>query len=209
MNNGFIPQLSVQEYDELYSKIMGKLKEPFPQGTVTLKNHNEKSAYIPVQAYIKKLNDAAGGFYSWQITSQRPTIHREEGLLEMRGALTILNTTNEGVGFQSFRYIKNTEKVANLDEVIRGAVHRALVNALNMFEAGWLDLAPYRKWGDIPGVGSENEANSSNNNLNENPRCKTCDIHLSNEEVNLIRLANWNIFYCSTHVPDFVRKKIK
>ncbi|GAA0854165.1 hypothetical protein ABER99_20600 [Paenibacillus glucanolyticus] len=205
MNEFIGPELTLDEYDKLYATIMRKLKEPFPNGTVKKKNKSDRSAHIPVQAYIKKLNYAAGGYYKWRITNEKPIIHEEEGLLEMRGLLTILGTSVEGQGSQKFYYAEGTKQIQNKDEVIKAAGRRALVHALDMFETGWLDLAPHREWGSNPGLGlRENEEEDS-----DNPKCHNCGQILTVDEVKLIESAQWKIYYCDKHVPEFVRKKLK
>ncbi|WP_145949558.1 hypothetical protein [Paenibacillus sp. Y412MC10] len=201
--------LSQQEYEELFADIMKKLKEPFPENTVQKKNSSGKSAHIPVQAYIKKLNEAAGGYYTWRISSEKPIIHAEEGFLEMRGVLSILDRSCEGQGFQHFTYVNGTKRIHNIDETIKAAVRRALVNALDYFEAGWVDLSPYRDWGKIPFLSSHEEGEDELGSTSNNPRCANCDEVLTDKELAAIVAIPWKIYYCDKHVPDFVRKKMQ
>ncbi|WP_240416523.1 hypothetical protein [Paenibacillus periandrae] len=200
-------QLSHQEYEELYASIMKKIKEPFPEGTVIKKNASDKSAYIPVHTYVKKLNDSAGGYYTWRITTDKPIIHAEQGLLEMRGLLTILNTSNEGQGFQLITFKKGSQVINNFDETIKAATRRALVNAMDMFEAGWVDLAPYREWAKSPGLGLIDNKSEEDDDSANNPDCVSCGCKLTNQEVAIIK-GVWNVYYCSAHIPNFVKKKM-
>lgn len=199
--------LSYKEYIEKYEEIMQELREPFPSGTVKKKNDSNKSAHIPVQAYIQRLNRAAGGFYSWTVTTEKPIYHLEQMKLEMRGKLTIMNTSNEGVGFQNFFYIKDSRIIQDFEGTVKAAVRRALVDALNAFEAGWKDLAQFRDWGYLiedDGVSNELGEQTGNTNI----PCAICKEFLTNEELENLQKIHWNIMYCDEHIPDFVRKKL-
>lgn len=200
--------LSYKEYTDKYEEIMNVLCEPFPSGTVKKKNDSNKSAHIPVQAYIQRLNKAAGGFYSWTVTTEKPIYHLDQMKLEMRGKLQIMNTSNEGMGFQNFSYIKDSRKIHDFEGTVKAAVRRALVDALNTFEAGWKDLAQYREWGYL--IENEGDEHGSEEQLTEgtNIPCKSCNRLLTNEELEQLQKISWQVMYCDDHVPDFVRKKI-
>lgn len=198
--------LSYKEYTDKYEEIMNALCEPFPRGTVKKKNDSDKSAHIPVQAYIQRLNKAAGGFYSWTVTTEKPIYHLEQMKLEMRGKLTIMNTSNEGMGFQNFSYIKDSRRIQDFDGTVKAAVRRALVDALNNFEAGWKDLAQYREWGYLIENDAEDHESVGRKKGTDIP-CVTCQSSLTEEEVEQLQRISWKVMYCDKHIPDFVRRK--
>lgn len=203
MSNPLMELMSYKEYTDKYQEIMSALCEPFPKGTVKKKTENNRSAHIPVQAYIQRLNKAAGGFYTWTITTEKPIIHLDQMKIEMRGKLTIMNTSNEGQGFQNFYYIKDSRQIQDFEGTVKAAVRRALVDALNAFEAGWKDLANYRDWGYL----IEDYEGESQSDEETDVLCVTCQCTLTKQEIEQLLMIKWKIMYCDKHVPDFVRKK--
>ncbi|WP_214607656.1 hypothetical protein, partial [Mycobacterium tuberculosis] len=83
--------LSKEEYEKLYDEIIFKLTAPFPEGTVEFKNNNKASAYIPSHPIQYRIRTAAGPYWSWRVTTEKPIYHEETDEIEVRGVLTILN----------------------------------------------------------------------------------------------------------------------
>src|SRR5690554_6718023 len=129
----------------IYQEIHKKLVEPFAEGTLETRNQSSNNFYIPVQAYIHRLESAAGNFWSWNITSE-PIIFEKEGQVMIKGVLKIVDAEREGIGFSNIERFEDTGKIKNLKYAVQSAVSDALRDACDKFEMGWIDLAPYRKW---------------------------------------------------------------
>ncbi|MEK5358169.1 hypothetical protein [Paenibacillus sp. FSL L8-0709] len=191
---------SLLELQQLFTEIQQKLKEPFPNGTVQYKTAGiAKSSYIPYQAYIHRLNTAAGGFWKWRQSINKPIYHEESDSIEMRGILSIVNCEVEGHGFY---YLKrdNNKKVTNYDEAIKSAVKNALSDACNFYEMGWIDLK--RKWIGNPGVGIMLEEEKSEK------ICVKCKNNLTTKDEELLNLTKWNQPYCVNDLPDHVKRDL-
>lgn len=139
------------EYDELIKK----LQVPFPSGTVKDKGNR---AFIPVQAYMVRLEEAAQDKWGWSIVDA-PKIDLASRIVTLRGELTILNTKRQGIGIST---MKDGEP-SSIKNAILIAESEALRDACDKYLMGWKDLAPWRKeWGNNPGVISYTHSSSTN-----------------------------------------------
>ncbi|MGE8081494.1 hypothetical protein [Peribacillus loiseleuriae] len=186
--------------EEKYNEITNKLTNPFPKGTVT---QDGKNAYIPIQAYIKRLEEAAGMHWSWRTTGA-PLIYENEKQIMMKGILTILGAEREGSGFSNFQTYEDSGKIQFLKNSIRAAESDAIRDACNKFMMGWVDLAPYRDWSNNPGV-----------KIIQSPQgvdvakdiCIKCKKSLTREDIDTLTVHQIRNKYCKEHIPTHLMKK--
>lgn len=208
-----INNLSKEEFEKLYDEIIFKLTAPFPEGTVEFKTSNKASAYIPSHAIQYRIRTAAGPYWSWRITTDKPIYHEETDEIEVRGVLTILNAKSEGQGFATLDRHKDSRKIKFYKESIRAAASDALRDAGDKFSIGHIDLAPYREWAKNPGVGltdqiKQTTIKSSNNSEEiEVFHCLKCGVVLSHEDLQYLKMVRWNNKVCKEHVPDHQKRK--
>lgn len=189
--------LSYSELEQLWGTIHTKLKTPFPAGTLKFKKN--KYAYIPIKAYIHRLNEVAGPVWQWKITKEK--VNEEQGLIEVNGVLKILHREAEGQGFHEF--FKGSNQYAYKD-ALRSAASDALRNACDLFEIGWVDLAPYRDWGQDKGIGIETIPKPENIRI-----CVKCKKPLTEEDEELLRkLKISNVQWCSEDIPEHIARKL-
>ncbi|USK62179.1 hypothetical protein [Peribacillus asahii] len=186
-----------------YQEIKEKLIAPFPKGTVEVERNK---AHIPVQAYINRLEEAAGEHWSWK-TNGQPLIYEKECQIQVKGTLKILNAEREGVGFSNFKvYEDNKEKIQNLKYAILAAESDALRNACNKYQMGWSDLAQYKDWGKNPGVGVTVTQPQTSQPVAEFT-CLKCGKPLQASDLQELEKYQIRNKYCSEDIPAHMRKK--
>ena len=85
-----------------YRDIAEKLQALFPPGTLQLTgNQKAQKAHIPVQAYMKRLEEVAGEAWSWHIVGA-PIYQPELKAITVIGELTILQASRSGLGFSHY-----------------------------------------------------------------------------------------------------------
>lgn len=210
------PNLSREEFEKLYDEIMFKLQQPFPEGTVEFKNKNPNSAYIPTHAIQHRIRSAAGPYWSWRITTEKPIYHEETDEIEVRGVLTILNASAEGQGFASLERFNDTKKLKFYKEAVRAAASDAFRDAADLFGIGHRDLAPYREWAKNPGAGLMDALDASQRGIKaptntgqkfEVYTCQRCGVILTQEDLEYLKLVRWTIHVCKEHVPAHQKRK--
>lgn len=122
-----------------YNQILKELQASFPTGAIT----KGERAFIPVQAYIVRLETVAKGCWEWRV-NDFPSIDIANKVVMVIGELSILGTKRQGVGVAQLQgngpmHIKNAVSIAESE---------SLRNACDKFLMGWKDLAPYREWGE-------------------------------------------------------------
>ncbi|KIV58575.1 hypothetical protein AM501_05300 [Aneurinibacillus migulanus] len=192
--------MQLDELTLLYKEIKEKLVAPFPPGSVEFKNNNESSAYIPIQPYIHRLEEAAGVHWDWDIVGE-PFIYHEENEVMVKGILRILNASRTGMGFAKFQRYPDTGKIKNLRETIRSAASDALRDACDKYEMGWVDLSKYRKWASNPGTGLSEGINDNSLPNNPIPRCIRCNDALTEEDLKMKKEYRISYNYCFKHLP--------
>jgi hypothetical protein len=179
------------DQDQFYRDIHRRLIAPFPPGSVVQRENDPSSVYIRTDVYIARLNEAAGGFWSWRTTNQ--VIHEKEGLVQVNGSLKILHSEHEGIGFSNLQYFHdNRDKIRNLKQAVRSAAADGLRDACDQLQMGWLDLEKYRgkdkKRGNEQGHGTD-------------VKCVVCQEELSKEERQYLADLKIRIMYCKKHIP--------
>ncbi|MDQ0255594.1 hypothetical protein J2S74_002976 [Evansella vedderi] len=183
--------LSPDEIYELFEKIHSKLVEEFPEGTVRFTNSNKlTTAYIPHEAYIERLNDVCGPFWSF-VRNGEAKIHRNEKLVEVSGVLRILDAERDGTGFHKFN-VNEKGDIINLNYAIRSAKSDAIRDACDLFGMGWKDLHKFRKGEKVTSVPESSMSGRE---------CIKCRNPLSNEDIQELKKLNVDIDFCRKDIP--------
>lgn len=181
-----------------YEEIAKQLQLAFPNGTL----QKGKSVHIPVQAYIRRLEDAAGGTWSWSLVDN-PVVQEQDHAVVVRGELKIGDTVRSGVGFSFYERDPSARSVSTYKNAVSSAESDAIRNACDKYLMGWVDLAPYRDWGKNPGVLMEEPAVAPSTNR----LCKRCKRPLKSEDELFLELHSIKLPFCSEHVPAHLHKK--
>ncbi|MED4728336.1 Rad52/Rad22 family DNA repair protein [Aneurinibacillus migulanus] len=203
--------MNQEEKKRLFQEILEKLKESFPPNTVEFKEVRAAAkgsgVYIPVQPYIHRLNEVAGQHWSW--TDGRTEIFHEDDLVQYTGILRILDSEREGIGFSKIQRYGDSGKAANLKEAIKSARSDALRDAADLFEMGWRDLAPYRKWASNPGTGLDDyvkKATDNRTSIKDEPFCMKCRMPLTDRDLELKKKYRLQYNYCEKDIPPHLIK---
>lgn len=186
----------------MYNDLAPKLQEQFPEGTVKVISKNK--AHIPVQAYMKRLEDVAKGNWHWSIMDM-PQLDTNVGIVFVKGELTILDTKRQGIGVGKFK----TPESGLIKVATATAESEAFRDACDKFLMGWKDLAKYREWGTNPGVtGVSKPATTGNENAVEIRNCLRCKKPLTLQDEAFLNIQDIKLNYCSEHVPKhFLKNK--
>lgn len=186
-----------------YKELSEKLQAAFPKGTVI--ETGKHQAYIPVQAYMARLEEAAAGQWQWRVIKE-PVVYSEEQAVCVFGELIIAGTVRSGMGFSYYVGKEDTKSVSAFKNAVSGAESDAIRNACDKYLMGWKDLAPYREWASNPGVGL-----GETNKLEEpatGVSCVKCGRNLKAEDILFLEVNEIRNRYCKEHVPQhFLRKK--
>lgn len=181
-----------------YQEIAERLQAAFPAGTL----QTGKAVYIPAQAYIRRLEEAAQDLWSWRLV-ETPQVQALEQAVVARGELTIAGATRSGVGFSYYVNDSSARSVSAYKNAVSAAESDAIRNACDKFLMGWVDLAPFRDWGLNPGVGIQiPEKESQNGRL-----CTKCRNPLRAEDELFLELHSIRLPFCSNHVPLHLKNK--
>lgn len=203
-----IMHLSPEDLQRVYREIHEQLVAEFPPGTVEDRENDSNSKYIPVQPYIHRLETAAGSFWSWRTTTE-PKIYDLEEQVMVKGVLKIVEAEREGTGFANFQRYEDTGKIKNLKYAILSATSDALRNACDLFEMGWKDLAPYRKWAKNPGAGLVVPTTGAGGNQEPTSsyrKCVVCQQPLTAEDESYLDELNIKHPYHRVHIPQHLIK---
>ena len=182
-----------------YKTIAEELQAAFPEGTL----QKGKSVHIPVQAYIRRLEDAAEGLWSWRLV-EYPAVLEQEQAVMVRGELSIDGAVRSGVGCSFYVRDNSSRSVSSFKNAVSAAESDAIRNACDKFLMGWIDLAPHRDWGKNPGVALQPD--KENKNLSKRV-CKRCGKHLLPEDELYLELHSIRLPFCSDHVPTHLQNK--
>ncbi|MFC5452563.1 hypothetical protein ACFPOG_30625 [Paenibacillus aestuarii] len=200
--------LSPEDLQKVYREIHDQLIAEFPPGTVEYRENDSDSKYIPVQPYIHRLETAAGMHWSWRLSGQPQIFDREEQIM-VTGILKIVEAEREGIGFANFQRYEDTGKIKNLKYAILSASSDALRNACDLFEMGWKDLAPYRKWAKNPGTGLSVPLTGAGKNMEEQSshrNCVVCQKPLTLNDEEYLKELNIKHPYHREHIPQHLVK---
>lgn len=198
-------QLTQDQHETLFKKILRELQQPFPDGTV---EGDGKASKIPSQAYIDRLNTVAGPYCN--IIDKGHVYIPESNEVIFTVTVDILGVKRDGTGVQNVLS-------KSLRDAIAAAKSNAIRDACNSFQMGWRDLASTKEWGSNPGITllGDNERparpHSSQNSRSKStciiPTCSKVLTPYDHEE-----RAKYGVTqnYCAMCIPDhFKRNAIK
>lgn len=199
-----------------YQEVVEKIKERFPQGTVR-KRSDTGRAYIPNQVYTDRVEQATGSRWNREILQAE--INIAQGYVKVIARVTIGPHFRDGIGFAE---ISDGKQVANM---VDQATNEAFREALDTWQIGWRDLAPYyqgeRDWGSNPALrhllDSPPPAAGTTPGLQPNARldrtCIKCGDQLLQSEWDILgQVPNLNrdkMTYCYEHLPEHLKRKLQ
>lgn len=186
-----------------YKELAEKLQAPFPLGTVI--ETGKHQAYIPVQAYMARLEEIAAGQWQWRVIKE-PIVYSNEQAVCVIGELVVAGTVRSGMGFSYYVNKEDAKSVSAFKNAVSGAESDAIRNACDKFLMGWKDLAQYREWASNPGVGLGQTQRTEEKDTGV--RCIKCQNPLKSEDILFLDVNNIRNHYCKEHVPQhFLKKK--
>lgn len=200
-----------------YIEIARKLKESFPSGTVQFTN--SKRAYIPNQVYTDRLESATQSQWSRHI--KELDINVDHKYVKAIVTITIGDYLREGYGIAVIKGNPG-ESPAEIEKAVDQAVNSAFVEALDSYQMGWVDLAPYKKsekeWGSNPALVHLLRTTVSGSGVAVTPRalsahvCIKCQSPLKQAEWELLefvpKLNRNKMVYCYNDIPDHYKRTI-
>ncbi|OME70106.1 hypothetical protein BK120_33670 [Paenibacillus sp. FSL A5-0031] len=204
-----------------YEKAISLIKAPFPSGTVKLRRDNNR-AYIPNQVYTDRIETATASQWSQEIRDVE--INVPHGYVKIIARVTIGEHYRDGIGFSEVEKDQhgNGKNIANKVDL---AYTEAVREALDTWQIGWKDLAPYHTkdedWGsnpalrhllaNAPGAGIENQVIQSRDMVTHNCIFSGCGKQLSRDEWDFLGLIpalnREKMVYCFLHIPNHMKKK--
>lgn len=203
-----------------YQEIIASLKQRFPEGTVTHRK-DKKGVYIPNQVYTDRIETATGSEWDKEIKQLDISVpHRYvKAIVQIR----IGPYTRDGYGVS----IMNGDPAAEpklIRTAVDQAVNEAFIDAIDTYEMGWKDLAPYKleDWAGNPALahlqqsgppaGVEDGAAPIQSFAVSNHKCLKCKENLTNAEWELLgRIPNLNresLVYCFEHILAHLKRKL-
>ncbi|MFD2614626.1 hypothetical protein [Paenibacillus gansuensis] len=200
-----------------YQEVVEKIKARFPQGTVKHREDNGR-AYIPNQVYTDRVEQATGS--RWDREIRDVEINIPHGYVKVIARVTIGPHYRDGVGFAE---ISDSKLVTNK---VDQATNEAIREALDTWEIGWSDLAPYyqkeKDWGSNPALRHllDSPPPPAGTDPGFQPNAKLerycifakCGVQLTQAEWDILgRVPNLNrdkMTYCYKHLPDHLKRRL-
>ncbi|NHN33170.1 hypothetical protein [Paenibacillus agricola] len=201
-----------------YEKIVNELKMAFPPGTVQFQGGG--MAYIPNQVYTDRIEQATSS--RWNLELRDTDINLSGHYVKAVVRVHIGHYFRDGFGLQKLEAGKALLE-DQLSSALDLAVNRAFIHAVDKWQMGWRDLAPYRKndWGNNPALKHliNNEPGSKDPDqktlqpaLREAHHCIICQNELSSEEWGALgqitKLNRQKMTYCYPHIPDHYKRQL-
>lgn len=190
-----------------YSKVVDWLKRGFPFGTVV----KQSRQYIPNQVYTDRLEKATGSEWSYEIRELE--INPGAGYIKAVVRIYIAEYFRDGYGVD---VVKDSSQIPTLTDQV---INQAFVNAVDTWQMGWVDLAPYRAWGENPALAHLKDGNPPpaegvpiQSKAIEDKACVVCSKQLGQDEIDLLKaIPGFNLSklaYCFEHIPDHFKRKL-
>lgn len=202
-----------------YSKAIERIKAPFPSGTVQKRGDNGR-AYIPNQVYTDRVEAATGSRWSREIRDV--DINIPHGYVKVVVRISIGEIFRDGIGFAEIDSDGNG-RGKGVSNKIDQALAEAVREALDTWQIGWKDLAPYyqdqKDWGKNPALrhllqsGPPSELQAVQPRAAVEHRCifLNCGKQLTADEwafLGEIPSLNKNkMKYCFEHIPKHLKKR--
>lgn len=203
-----------------YQEIIASLKQRFPEGTVKHRK-DKKGVYIPNQVYTDRLETATKSEWDKEIKELDICVpHRYvKAIVQIR----IGEHVRDGYGLSIMN--GDPSEMPNLiRSAVDQAVNEAFIDAIDSYEMGWKDLAPYKleDWAGNPALAhllhsgppssAEDGAAPMQSFAVSNHRCLKCKENLSNAEWELLgKIPNLNresMVYCFEDIPAHLKRKL-
>ncbi|WP_054943648.1 hypothetical protein [Paenibacillus ihuae] len=203
-----------------YQEIIASLKQRFPEGTVTHRK-DKKGVYIPNQVYTDRLESATGS--EWDKEIKELDINVPHRFVKAIVQIRIGSYVRDGYGVS----IMHGDPAADpkiIRTAVDQAVNEAFIDAIDTYEMGWQDLAPYKleDWAGNPALahllqngpptGAEAGAAPIQSFAVSNHKCLKCKKNLSSAEWELLgRIPNLNresMVYCFEDIPAHLKRKL-
>ncbi|SFJ54372.1 hypothetical protein SAMN02799624_04928 [Paenibacillus sp. UNC496MF] len=202
-----------------YQDVIERIKARFPQGTVRQREDNGR-AYIPNQIYTDRVESATGSRWDREIRDVEVNIpHR---FVKVIARVTIGPHHRDGIGFSEI-HADGSGKVKQLSTAVDQAANEAVRDALDTWQIGWRDLAPYnsKDWGGNPALGHLLHGEPPGEiDFTKQPaavierKCvfANCGRKLTRDEWELLghipNLSRERMTYCFEHIPNHYKRKI-
>lgn len=204
--------------EKSYQEIITELKRSFPKGTVQFRSDNNRP-YIPNQVYTDRVEHASCSQWDREIKELEinPTFRYVKTIVR----IVIGPHYRDGYGFSAI----DGDPASNpkcIESAVDNAVNEAMREALDTYEMGWKDLAPYKlkDWGSNPALKHLMDSEPPDVTGSTSPSlvqpfakvehtCIKCSEKLTQEEWELLKLVpNLNLIYCFDHLPDHMKRKL-
>lgn len=205
---------------ENYQEIIASLKQNFPEGTVTHRK-DKKGVYIPNQVYTNRLETATRS--EWDKEIKELDINVPYRFVKAIVQIRIGSFVRDGYGLS----ILQGDPAADprmIRTAVDQAVNEAFIDAIDSYEMGWKDLAPYKleDWAGNPALAhllqSGPPAGLKDGGIPMQPlavsehKCLKCKKLLSKAEWELLgRIPNLNresMVYCYEDIPAHLKRKL-
>ncbi|MBO7747007.1 hypothetical protein I8J29_22645 [Paenibacillus sp. MWE-103] len=204
-----------------YQEAIAKIKARFPEGTVK-KREDTGRAYIPNQVYNDRVELATQS--QWTLEYSEVEINVPQRYVKVVARVTIGPHTRDGIGFHELN-VDGSGNVKKLSTAVDQAKAEAFREALDTWQIGWQDLAPYyqleKDWGSNPALQhllhssppEESERFSQASEVIDRQCIYTnCGAQLTRDEWALLgtipKLDRTRMTYCFEHIPNHYKKKI-
>ncbi|MDN8593162.1 hypothetical protein Q0V21_31015 [Paenibacillus sp. 11B] len=200
-----------------YKQIVTELKRTFANGTVQFRSDNNRP-YIPNQVYTDRVESATES--RWNLEIKELEINVPHRYVKSIVKIEIDVYSRDGYGFAVIPGDPATEP-KNITTAVDQAVNEAYLTALDTYQMGWRDLAPYKKndWAGNPALqhllehmNPGNQAKIVHSKEAINRTCLVCNKVLTADEWELLsQVPNLNrekMTYCFEHIPDHLKRKI-
>jgi hypothetical protein len=205
-----------------YDHIVQQIKATFPQGTVQ-KRQDTQRAYIPNQVYTDRVELATQSRWSREIRDVE--INIPHGFVKVIARVMIGAYYRDGIGFAEIG-TESAGKAKQIANKVDQAGNEAVREALDTWQIGWRDLAPYYQqnndWGTNPALRHLLETSSAPTIPGDDPSqqinakverfCIKCLKQLSHEEWEILgKVPNLNrdkMTYCFEDLPNHLKKKL-
>lgn len=200
-----------------YKDIVAELKKTFPKDTVKFRSDNHRP-YIPNQVYTDRVESATES--RWNLEIKELEINVPHRYVKSIVQVQIDAHFRDGYGFAVIPGDPSKEP-SNINTAVDKAVNEAFLTALDSYQMGWRDLAPYKMndWAGNPALKHLIEQASpgeqvvvSQPHMRTHRQCLVCGRSLTEDEWDLLgEVPNLNrdkMTYCFEHLPNHLKRKI-
>jgi len=200
-----------------YQEVVEKIKARFPEGTVRKREDNGR-AYIPNQVYTDRVEEATGS--RWDREIRDVEINIPQGYIKVIARVAIGPHFRDGVGFSEV--LDGKQLTNKVDQ----ATNEAIREALDTWEIGWRDLAPYyqneKDWGSNPALRHllDSSPPPEGTDPGYQPNAKVDRICIFSKCGTQLTQAEWEILgkvpnlnrdkmtYCYEHLPAHLKRRL-